>query len=292
MKEKDTLAKRLGPAIREIGGHYGLSVTTLKSVLAGAFNDHREGWADDNVEYGEETIGGYLYDRAWPSMERQTCVDIVTAAFEYAIQCDKANEKKIRQGQKKVQSEIEQLYQKYDKKVYFDAYTQALFVETLRAAMLHIEPTAAQILLDSLAACTSLDSDDIAFWKAISAFDDERIELTAKDIRQREISFVVKDLCDKVLSPDLFQWLTIRNKGRSKITKSAEQISQLAEKQAQTLKWDEASFQSMFAAVAHITGDGTPKNPIYRLSELDLLLLFKYCLDAEQKTSVLDFYAK
>lgn len=43
--------------------------------------------------------------------------------------------------------------------------------------------------------------------------------------------------------------------GRSKISKSAERISQLAEKQARELEWNEDSFQSMFAVVTHITGD-------------------------------------
>ena len=80
------------------------------------------------------------------------------------------------------------------------------------------------------------------------------------------------------------------NRGRSKISKSAERISQLAEKQARELEWNEDSFQSMFAVVTHITGNGTPKSPIYRREELNLLLLFKYCLDAEQKASVLRDY--
>ncbi len=68
-EEKDTLDRRLGPTIREIGNRHGLSVTNLKSALAESFNDRRKGWADENVEYGEETIGGYLYDRTWPDME-------------------------------------------------------------------------------------------------------------------------------------------------------------------------------------------------------------------------------
>ena len=46
----------------------------------------------------------------------------------------------------------------------------------------------------------------------------------------------------------------------------------------------------MFAGVTHITRDGIPKSPIYRREELNLLLLFKYCLDAEQKASVLRDY--
>ena len=75
MKKKDTLDRRLGPTIREIGNRHGLSVTNLKSALAESFNDRRKGWADENVEYGEETIGGYLYDRTWPDMECQTCID-------------------------------------------------------------------------------------------------------------------------------------------------------------------------------------------------------------------------
>lgn len=56
MKKKDTLDRRLGPTIREIGNRHGLSVTNLKSALAESFNDRRKGWADENVEYGEETM--------------------------------------------------------------------------------------------------------------------------------------------------------------------------------------------------------------------------------------------
>ena len=188
------------------------------------------------MEYGEETIGGYLYDRTWPDMECQTCIDIVTAAFESAILSDRTNENAIRKGQQQVKSEIERLYREYERKAYLDTYTQEISVETLRASMLHMEPTIAQIL------------------------------------------------------PDLFQWLAIWNRGRSKISKSAERISQLAEKQARELEWNEDSFQSMFAVVTHITGDGIPKSPIYRREELNLLLLIKYCLDAEQKASVLRDY--
>ena len=235
MKKKDTLDRRLGPTIREIGNRHGLSVTNLKSALAESFNDRRKGWADENVEYGEETIGGYLYDRTWPDMECQTCIDIVTAAFESAVLSDRTNENAIRKGQQQVKSEIERLYREYERKAYLDTYTQEISVEALRASMLHMEPTIAQILLDNLAACKSLDSYDIAFRKA-------------------------------------------------------ERISQLAEKQAGELEWNEDSFQSMFAVVTHITGDGIPKSPIYRREELNLLLLFKYCLDAEQKASVLRDY--
>ena len=104
MKKKDTLDRRLGPTIREIGNRHGLSVTNLKSALAESFNDRRKGWADENVEYGEETIGGYLYDRTWPDMECQTCIDIVTAAFESAVLSDRTNENAIRKGQQQVKS--------------------------------------------------------------------------------------------------------------------------------------------------------------------------------------------
>ena len=156
--------------------------------------------------------------------------------------------------------------------------------------MLHMEPTIAQILLDNLAACKSLDSYDIAFRKAISTFEDDRIRHITEAINQRKLSFLVGELNHNLFSPDLFQWLAIWNRGRSKISKSAERISQLAEKQARELEWNEDSFQSMFAVVTHITGDGIPKSPIYRREELNLLLLFKYCLDAEQKASVLRDY--
>ena len=290
MKKKDTLDRRLGPTIREIGNRHGLSVTNLKSALAESFNDRRKGWADENVEYGEETIGGYLYDRTWPDMECQTCIDIVTAAFESAVLSDRTNENAIRKGQQQVKSEIERLYREYERKAYLDTYTQEISVETLRASMLHMEPTIAQILLDNLAACKSLDSYDIAFRKAISTFEDDRIRHITEAINQRKLSFLVGELNHKLFSPDLFQWLAIWNRGRSKISKSAERISQLAEKQARELEWNEDSFQSMFAVVTHITGDGIPKSPIYRREELNLLLLFKYCLDAEQKASVLRDY--
>ena len=120
MKKKDTLDRRLGPTIREIGNRHGLSVTNLKSALAESFNDRRKGWADENVEYGEETIGGYLYDRTWPDMECQTCIDIVTAAFESAVLSDRTNENAIRKGQQQVKSEIERLYREYERKAYLD----------------------------------------------------------------------------------------------------------------------------------------------------------------------------
>ena len=42
MKKKDTLDRRLGPTIREIGNRHGLSVTNLKSALAESFNDRRK----------------------------------------------------------------------------------------------------------------------------------------------------------------------------------------------------------------------------------------------------------
>lgn len=55
--------------------------------------------------------------------------------------------------------------------------------------MLHMEPTIAQILLDNLAACKSLDSYDIAFRKAISTFEDDRIRHITEAINQRKLSF-------------------------------------------------------------------------------------------------------
>nr|WP_207743901.1 hypothetical protein [Flavonifractor plautii] len=223
-------------------------------------------------------------------MECQTCIDIVTAAFESTVLSDRTNENAIRKGQQQVKSEIERLYREYERKAYLDTYTQEISVEALRASMLHMEPTIAQILLDNLAACKSLDSYDIAFRKAISTFEDDRIRHITEAINQRKLSFLVGELNHKLFSPDLFQWLAIWNRGRSKISKSAERISQLAEKQARELEWNEDSFQSMFAVVTHITGDGIPKSPIYRREELNLLLLFKYCLDAEQKASVLRDY--
>nr|WP_207753766.1 hypothetical protein [Flavonifractor plautii] len=231
-----------------------------------------------------------MYDRTWPDTECQTCIDIVTAAFESAVLSDRTNENAIRKGQQQVKSEIERLYREYERKAYLDTYTQEISVEALRASMLHMEPTIAQILLDNLAACKSLDSYDIAFRKAISTFEDDRIRHITEAINQRKLSFLVGELNHKLFSPDLFQWLAIWNRGRSKISKSAERISQLAEKQARELEWNEDSFQSMFAVVTHITGDGIPKSPIYRREELNLLLLFKYCLDAEQKASVLRDY--
>lgn len=209
MKKKDTLDRRLGPTIREIGNRHGLSVTNLKSALAESFNDRRKGWADENVEYGEETIGGYLYDRTWPDMECQTCIDIVTAAFESAVLSDRTNENAIRKGQQQVKSEIERLYREYERKAYLDTYTQEISVEALRASMLHMEPTIAQILLDNLAACKSLDSYDIAFRKAISTFEDDCIRHITEAINQRKLSFLVGELNHKLFSPDLFQWLAI-----------------------------------------------------------------------------------
>ena len=75
--------------------------------------------------------------------------------------------------------------------------------------MLHMEPTIAQILLDNLAACKSLDSYDIAFRKAISTFEDDRIRHITEAINQRKLSFLVGELNHKLFSPDLFQWLAI-----------------------------------------------------------------------------------
>ena len=95
MKKKDTLDRRLGPTIREIGNRHGLSVTNLKSALAESFNDRRKGWADENVEYGEETIGGYLYDRTWPDMECQTCIDYPTGRMRMPSERD-SNRSKAR----------------------------------------------------------------------------------------------------------------------------------------------------------------------------------------------------
>ena len=74
--------------------------------------------------------------------------------------------------------------------------------------MLHMEPTIAQILLDNLAACKSLDSYDIAFRKAISTFEDDRIRHITEAINQRKLSFLVGELNHKLFSPDLFQFGT------------------------------------------------------------------------------------
>ena len=82
--------------------------------------------------------------------------------------------------------------------------------------MLHMEPTIAQILLDNLAACKSLDSYDIAFRKAISTFEDDRIRHITEAINQRKLSFLVGELNHKLFSPDLFQWTGNWNRGRSK----------------------------------------------------------------------------
>ena len=62
---------------------------------------------------------------------------------------------------------------------------------------------------------------DIAFRKAISTFEDDRIRHITEAINQRKLSFLVGELNHKLFSPDLFQWLAIWNRGRSKISKPA-----------------------------------------------------------------------
>lgn len=141
MKKKDTLGRRFGDlqsGKSETATDYRSQ--TLNPHLAESFNDRHKGWADENVEYGEETIGGYLYDRTWPDMDCQTCIDIVTAAFESAILSDRTNENAIRKGHQQVKSEIERLYREYERKAYLDTYTQEISVEALRASQLHMSP--------------------------------------------------------------------------------------------------------------------------------------------------------
>ena len=70
--------------------------------------------------------------------------------------------------------------------------------------MLHMEPTIAQILLDNLAACKSLDSYDIAFRKAISTFEDDRIRHITEAINQRKLSFLVGELNHKLFPRTCF----------------------------------------------------------------------------------------
>ena len=65
-------------------------------------------------------------------MECQTCIDIVTAAFESAVLSDRTNENAIRKGQQQVKSEIERLYREYERKAYLDTYTQEISIEALR----------------------------------------------------------------------------------------------------------------------------------------------------------------
>lgn len=294
-KEKEEkerpFANRLGPMVCEIGQWAGFTMLEFRGFLAEAMQENPGVWTKEGVAYADETAYGYLSGKTWPNMNCAECVAIVNDALERAIFPDKTNEARIREAQRRATSEIELAFSRYASKVYSDSLTQVGGEEAIRASFQHMEPVVAHTLIKNMDACLSLGSDDIAFWKIIRPWDEERKMLELGVLSDYKGTFQAGTLLQRLESPELAQWLAIRDKKytetfrTNKKPKTAKEIAAEAEKHTHGLTDEKLASVGMM--IAAIQGDGTAKNPVYPRVELDLLLTFKYCLTEEKQKDLL-----
>ena len=309
MQKNRKLGYLLGTSIKEIGLECKMPILSWTYALEDAFMNW--GKKEEGINYQSGTISGYLYGiRPWPEMDEQDCVDIVINALEYEIQlisakCPKSIEDiqledRINQVKKSVKPKIQEVYLTYTKTLSedrfsktVDRFSKLLTIDELRVLILQMDPSMSNILIRNLNALTSLSDSDIAFWKVIHTFDDRHIQKVTHKIQKCEVAFQAKDLHKQLLSKELLQWLAIRNQGRSTIKKSPEAMAELLEQKIAEMDWDDDRYYtSVMTAILHIEEEDVPQYALYRKKELDLLLLFKYCLDEEQKAAVLNDYAE
>lgn len=263
---------KIGPAIRELGQKQGVSLFELRSALANAMETH-------SFRYSDETINGFLYKKGWPSMSRDMAISIVVEAFSEILKLKKRKDE-IPAISRKIASIIKKACQESEHKSVKGAIDK-VNIEFF-ATLTH--PEISLFVSKNLAAFSSLTEGDIQFWDALVTWNEER--------RKRAYDGWKKSKADyqTIISPAFQQWIALRSKNYSDSNRKPRKKenptpSKRFLAQIQKLSSDEAkSVRYILEQLQKRSGSAEGKKyPLAPPMELDLLILFKYCLPEETR---------
>lgn len=290
--------KRLiGPAIRKMGMEQNLTLYDLKGHLAVSlqtyFNvqdTYRDGRGNkDEVQYGEETVNGYLYGRSWPQIPPEETIKIVCEAFKNALETK--GESFNSELKQKISETIFSIFSNYEKEK-GTRYTNYFMINSIP---LNLEY--GNFLLKHWDACSGLTGDEIELWEIISLWTEEKRKDRLKIWSDKVLALNISDLFQSAISPAFYQWLLIRNKDysdrdrKSKATalKIPKEVDKNRKSKAMILKipkevdkklYDltDAQRDSLNAIQIHMEVNEGRIHKKHRLclpSEIDIILLFR-----------------
>lgn len=273
----DEATSKIGPAIRELGQKQGFSLVELKSALTVAMETH-------GFLYSEETINGFLYKKGWPPMTRDTAISIVIEAFGEILK------KKKRQDETPaISKKIASMIKKICRESEHESVESALDKVNIEFFTTSIDPKIALFVGKNLAAFSSLTEGDILFWSTLTTWSDEKRKKTYDSWRKSKADY------QTIISSAFQQWIALRSKDYSDSARKPRKEENLRPSkkflsQIQRLSSDEAkSVRYILGRLQKRSGSAEGrKYPLAPPIELDLLILFKYCLPEEERKQYIE----
>lgn len=261
---------KIGPMIRELGQKQGFTLYELKSALANAMEIH-------GFRYSDETINGFFYKKGWPSMSRDTAISVVVEAFNEILK-KKMREDEIPVVSKKVVSMIKKICRESECES-VEGTIDKMCIEVFATSTY---PKIALFVGKNLAAFSSLTEADILFWDALAAWSEGKCKKAYDGWRKYKTDY------QTIISPAFQQWIALRSKdysdsARKPRKKENPKPSKKFLSQIQKLSSDGAkSVHYILERLKKRNGSAEGKKyPLAPPMELDLLILFKYCLPEE-----------
>lgn len=293
MKNLATPEKLIGPAIRIIGMEHHLTLYDLKAYLADSLQTHlnvqdinRAGRGNKaKVQYGEETVNGYLYGRSWPKIPPEDTIKIVYEAFKNALETKgESFDSGLKQ---KISETIFSIFSNYEKE------KGTRFTNHYLINIISWTPAYGNFLLKHWDACSSLTENEIELWEIISLWTEEKRKDRLKIWSDKVSALNISDLFQSVTSPAFYQWLTIRDKDYSESDRKTNETTLRIPKEVDKKLYDLTDVQrdSLLSIQYHMyinEGKIHKKHKLCLPSEIDIILLYKYFLSDAQKAAVLE----
>lgn len=274
--------KAVGEVIRKFGKRYNLKIVQMEKALEQANKNHADGWEkrdQENDTEGKAPLAhNYIY-RSWPDISQTATLDIVCEAFVAQLS-KRYNPDEIQDICKRLKEEIRAVY----KSQAAQSEVNIVSVLGLQWNFEEINPEYAFFIGKNLAAFSSLTETDILFWDALAAWSEGKRKKAYDGWRKCKIDY------QTIISPAFQQWITLRSKdysdsARKPRKKENPKPSKKFLSQIQKLSSNEAkSIHYILERLKKRNGSAEGKKyPLAPPLELDLLILFKYCLPEEKR---------
>ena len=274
--------KAAGDVIRKFGKRYNLKISQLEIALEQSNKNHPDGWKkrdqEDDAEGKALLAHNYIY-RSWPDISQTATLDIVCEAFEAQLS-KRYTPDEIQSICKRLREEIRAVFRGQA------AQTEVKIVSGwgLQYSFEEFDPEYALFVGKNLAAFSSLTEADILFWDALAAWSEGKCKKAYDGWRKYKTDY------QTIISPAFQQWIALRSKdysdsARKPRKKESPKPSKKFLSQIQKLSSDEAkSVHYILERLKKRNGSAEGKKyPLAPPMELDLLILFKYCLPEETR---------
>lgn len=280
--------KVIGRVIRKFGKQYNLKISQLEIALEQANRNQPDGWEKRDSEKDAEgktlLAHNYIY-RSWPNISMTATLNIVCKAFEAQLSKTKRYTPDEIKGicknlKEKIRAEYTIKASRDSAKIASNTISEFIFTRSCSEYAFFVGK--------NLAAFSSLTNWDILFWDSLTTLSEEERKKTYDKFRKYKVNY------QTVISPAFQQWITLRSKNYSdsirKPKKAKRELSKKFLTQLQKLSFDESNSVNhvLDRLIARSDSEEGKKYPLAPPLELDLLILFKYCLSEKMQMQYIE----